>query len=64
MSFLTRFKLTAGFIILIMGIFYTLFADTMTGIILLAFGNFLHLDGRVSKLEELDEMRTKDEKLL
>jgi len=55
MSFITRLKLTAGFIILILGIFYTLFGDTITSIILLVFGNFLHLDGRVSKLEELEE---------
>jgi hypothetical protein len=54
LSFTTKFKLVAGNVLLIMGLVYFL-TSGVEGVIMIVAGNLLHLDGRISKMEEENE---------
>lgn len=58
LTFMTRFKLISGTILLVMGLIYLLTKD-VEGVIMIVAGNLLHLDGRVSRLEEENESNRK-----
>lgn len=54
LSFTTKFKLVSGNILLFMGLIFLL-TKGVEGVIMIVAGNLLHLDGRISKMEEENE---------
>lgn len=54
LSFTTKFKLVSGNILLFMGLIFLL-TKGVEGVIMIVIGNLLHLDGRISKMEEENE---------
>ena len=54
LSFTTKFKLVSGNILLYMGLIFLL-TKGVEGVIMIVAGNLLHLDGRISKMEEENE---------
>lgn len=54
LSFTTKFKLIGGNVLLFMGMYY-LITQGLQGVVMIVAGNLLHLDGRISKLEEIQE---------
>lgn len=58
LSFTTKFKLVSGNILLFMGLIF-LFTKGVEGVIMIVAGNLLHLDGRISKMEEEYESNRK-----
>lgn len=59
LTFTTRFKLVAGNVLMLIGIFMVLTSDSLQGMILLVVGNIIGLDGRISRLEEMNESNGK-----
>ena len=57
LSFSTKFKLVAGNVLLFMGLIM-LFTHGPEGVIPILAGNLLHLDGRISKMEEANESKS------
>lgn len=58
LTFATKFKLVAGNILLFGGMFM-LFTQGLQGVVMIVAGNLLHLDGRISRLEEINESNGK-----
>jgi hypothetical protein len=57
LSFTTKVKLLGGNILLFMGLFY-LITKGVEGVVMIVAGNLIHLDGRISKLEEENESKS------
>lgn len=58
LSFTTKFKLVGGNILLFGGMFMLL-TQGLQGVVMIVAGNLLHLDGRISRLEEINESNGK-----
>ena len=59
LTFITKVKLVAGNILMFGGVFTTLTSGSLQGLIMILAGNLIHLDGRISRLEEIDESNRK-----
>lgn len=58
LSFATKFKLVSGNILLYMGLIFLL-TKGVEGAIMIVVGHLVHLDGRISKIEEENESNRK-----
>jgi len=58
LSFTTKFKLVSGNILLFMGLIFLL-TKGVEGAIMIIVGHLLHLDGRISEMEEENESSRK-----
>lgn len=60
LSFMTRFKLIASNILVLVGL-YVMFTSTnpLPGLAVIFAGNLLNLDGRISRIEENNESNRK-----